>query len=138
MAQSILIPVDLAHKDALSKAVSVAGDLAKLGDGAKLTLIGVTSSAVTEAAHNPVEFKKNLEAYAREVSQDIGHPVETRSMIDNDVAVDLGNVLIKAAEDMGVDLIVMASHIPGLLEHIFASNAGYVASHAKCSVYVVR
>lgn len=59
-------------------------------------------------------------------------------MIDNDVAVDLGNVLIKAAEDMGVDLIVMASHIPGLLEHIFASNAGYVASHAKCSVYVVR
>lgn len=60
MAQSILIPVDLAHKDALSKAVSVAGDLAKLGDGAKLTLIGVTSSAVTEAAHNPVEFEKTL------------------------------------------------------------------------------
>lgn len=54
------------------------------------------------------------------------------------MAADLGNVLIKAAEDLGVELIVMTSHVPGFIEHIFASNAGYVASHAKCSVYVVR
>jgi hypothetical protein len=32
----------------------------------------------------------------------------------------------------------MASHVPGLPEHIFASNAGAVASHAGMSVFVVR
>jgi hypothetical protein len=28
--------------------------------------------------------------------------------------------------------------VPGLPEHIFASNAGTVASHAEISVFVVR
>jgi len=137
MVNSIMVPVDLAHKDALDAAVSAAGHLAK-PDQAKITLVGVTGSATTEAAHNPKEFREKLAAYAKEVSERLGCPVETRSLVDNDVAVDLGDVLIRASEDVGADLIVMASHVPGFIEHIFASNAGYVASHAKCSVYVVR
>jgi nucleotide-binding universal stress UspA family protein len=32
----------------------------------------------------------------------------------------------------------MTSHVPGVIEHVFSSNAGYVASHAKCSVVVLR
>lgn len=137
MIESILFPVDLAHKDALETAVSVAGSLARQ-HGAKLTLVGVTGSAPTEAAHTPREYDQNLAAYANEVAEGTGLPVEFRSLVDNDVAVDLGKLLVRTSDDMGVDLIVMASHIPGFLEHIFTSNAGYVASHAKCSVYVVR
>ena len=137
MVDSILLPVDLAHKDALETAVSVAGSLAKT-ENATLTLIGVTGSAATEAAHNPKEFDDKLTTYASDIAERIGHPVASRSLVDNDVAVDLGDVLIKAADDMDADLIVMASHVPGFMEHIFGSNAGYVANHAKCSVYVVR
>ena len=37
-----------------------------------------------------------------------------------------------------IDLIVMASHVPGVAEYVFASNAGYLASHADLSVLVVR
>lgn len=137
MVSSIMVPVDLGHTDALQAAVAVAGSLAKHAD-ATVTLVGVTGTGATEVAHNPKEFEAKLTAYGDEVSAQIGVPVETRAMVDTDVAVDLGNVLIQAAQDMGCDLIVMASHVPGFLEHIIASNAGYVASHAKCSVYVVR
>ena len=137
MVASIMVPVDLAHKDALQSAVAEAGQIAK-SKGAKLTLVGVTGTAVTEVAHNPKEYEQKLTEYADEVAKTTGLPVESHSLVDNDVAVDLGEVLIKASEDAGADLIVMASHVPGVMEHIFASNAGYVASHAKCSVYVVR
>ena len=137
MVASIMVPVDLAHKDALQSAVTEAGQIAK-SSGARLTLVGVTGSAVTEVAHNPKEYEQKLTEYAEEVAKTTGLPVASQSLVDNDVAVDLGDVLIKASEDTGADLIVMASHVPGAMEHIFASNAGYVASHAKCSVYVVR
>jgi nucleotide-binding universal stress UspA family protein len=56
----------------------------------------------------------------------------------HDPAVDLNETLIEQAEKRGDDLIVMASHIPGVAEHIFSSHAGYVAQHAPVSVMVVR
>ena len=39
---------------------------------------------------------------------------------------------------LGVDLVVMASHVPGFREYIFHSNAGFLASHTDLSVFVVR
>lgn len=137
MLKSILVPIELAHTQALESAVLTAGNLAR-SNNASLTLIGVTGSAPNEAAINPQEFEEKLSAYADDVASRLGISVATRALVDNDVPADLGNVLIREAEDMGVDLIVMASHVPGFIEHIFSSNAGYVASHAKCSVYVVR
>ena len=43
-----------------------------------------------------------------------------------------------AAKNTNSDLIVMASHVSGLKDQIFSSNAGYVASRAQMSVYGVR
>ena len=137
MTKSIMVPVDLAHKQALQKSIDIAGNLAK-ADKASLTLVGLTDSPPSEVAHNPKEYDEKLQEFAAEVSRNIGHPVSAQSIVDVDVPADLGVVLIKAAENMGADLIVMASHEPGILEYFLSSNAGYVASHAQCSVYVVR
>ena len=46
--------------------------------------------------------------------------------------------LVELADRVDADLIVMASHIPGLADYVFSSNAGYLASHSKLSVFVVR
>ena len=46
--------------------------------------------------------------------------------------------LRKAIEEVGADLVVMATHIPGAAEHLFASHGGSVAAHAKISVFLVR
>ncbi len=137
MIKKIMVPVDLAHKDDLKNAISQAGQISKL-NSATIHLVGVTSSAPTEIAKNPETYDEKLRAFAKEVADQTGCPVETLSLVDVDVSADLGHILVDKSDELKMDLIVMASHVPGLLEHIIASNAGYVASHAKCSVYVVR
>jgi nitrite reductase (NADH) large subunit len=47
-------------------------------------------------------------------------------------------VLFEDGREISADLVVMASHVPGLAEHLFASNAGSFASYSDASVLVVR
>ena len=137
MFRNIMVPVDLVHKEQLAKALDTATALAK-SHGAELTLVSVTGSGLSEVARNEEEFASKLTAFASNLSDKSGIQIGTRAVHDNDVAADLGDVLIEIAATCGHDLIVMASHKPGLIEYIFASHAGYVASHAKCSVFVIR
>ncbi len=137
MVSSIMIPVDLAHVDTLQEAIDVAVKLAK-ADNASMTIIGVTESVLTQVAKAPEEYTSKLEKFAADLSDKNNLPVAAKSIVDVDVPADLGGVLVGTAEEIGADLIVMASHIPRILEYLFSSNAGFVALHAKCSVYIVR
>ncbi len=137
MYSNIMVPVDLAHVERLAKALDTAADLAR-HYGASVCYVGVTTSAPGEAAHNPAEFEARLEALGAAQAERHGAAVSTRTIVSNDPAIDLDDKLIGAVQETGADLVVMASHMPGLMEHVFASNAGYVASHAAVSVFVVR
>jgi len=137
MYSTIMVPVDLAHTDKLEKALKTAADLAK-HYGAPVTYLGATPPTPSPVAHTPEEFGQKLAAFAEK--QGSGNGIETKSkwVISHDPAVDLVDVLITAIEDTGADLVVMGSHQPGMSDHVFASHAGYVASHAHTSVMVVR
>jgi len=137
MYKSIMVPVDLEHTDAVGKAIGIAADLAKHYD-ATITAVSVTGSAPTPVAHNPAEFHEKLKAYAVEQSALHGVAFSAKPMISHDPAVDLDETLEKAASEVNADLVVMASHVPGFMEHVFSSRAGYLASHATISVMVVR
>ncbi|MGI9522128.1 MAG: universal stress protein [Hyphomicrobiaceae bacterium] len=137
MYQNIMIPVDLAHRDSLEKAIDTGIDLAKLY-GSNATLVGVTTSAPSSVAHNPAEFNQKLEEFAQELTEKSGIKVAAKTVISNDPTIDLDSALRKVAANLNIDLVVMASHIPGLVEYLFASQAGYFASHAEISVFVVR
>lgn len=137
MYKKIMVPVDMNHTDRLEKALSATAGIAKLY-GAEATLVGVTSSQPTEVAHNPEEFAEKLAAFAAESSDKFEITFASHAEVGHDVTVDLDNVLQKAAQTIGADLIVMASHVPGMAEYVFASNAGYLASHSSLSVFVVR
>ena len=56
-------------------------------------------------------------------------------LLDYIRVVDQGHV---AAEDDKVDLIIIASHKPGLQDYFLGSTAARVVRHASCSVLVVR
>ena len=43
-----------------------------------------------------------------------------------------------AVSETGCDLVVMASHVPNVMDHIWPSNGGKLAEHVKCSILVVR
>ncbi|MGD8310649.1 MAG: hypothetical protein PVG98_14530 [Chromatiales bacterium] len=45
---------------------------------------------------------------------------------------------MEAVDDIGADLVVMASHIPDVVDYIWPSNGGKVAGHSDASVFVVR
>ena len=137
MFSNIMIPIDLRHTDRLDKALSVAADMAQLYS-AKTHLVGVGQTVPTEVARSPAEYADKLAAFAAERSQALGVTFEPHVEISHDPSVDLDDVLKRAAEANGIDLIVMASHVPGFAEHILASNAGYLASHATMSVLIVR
>jgi nucleotide-binding universal stress UspA family protein len=137
MSRKIMVPVDLAHVERLEKAITTATDLAK-HYGIPICFVGVTAETPTEIARTPKEFGEKLEAFGARQSEKHGLEVDTVAYPSHDPAVDLDRTLIAAAKESGADLIVMASHLPGLQEHVFASNAGAVASHAGASVFVIR
>lgn len=131
------VPVDLAHRDKLGKALTTATELAKCY-GARVTLVAVTGPAPGEAAHNPKEFRAKLEAFAAELGETSGVEVDAQAEVIGDPVADLDKALDSQFHELGVDLVVMASHVPGFREYIFHSNAGFLASHTDLSVFVVR
>ena len=132
-----MVPVDLAHIERLEKAITTATDLGR-HYGIPICFVGVTAETPTEIAHTPKEFTERLKEFGAKAAGEHGLAIDTAAYASHDPAVDLDTTLIAAAKEQGADLIVMASHVPGLPEHIFASNAGAVASHAEVSVFVVR
>ena len=137
MYKKIMVPVDLRHIERLEKAITTATDLAK-NYGIPICFVAVTAEAPTEVAHSPKEFAEKLAAFGAKQSDAHGLEIDTASYPSHDPTIGLDKTLISAAEENGADLIVMASHVPGLAEHIFASHAGAVASHAEVSVFVIR
>ncbi len=138
MFATIMVPVDLAHLEHLEKALSVAADLGRHYD-ATVTYVSVTTEAPSALAHNPQEFGHKLKAFAEEQAASRGFSkADARAYASHDPAVDLNWTLMKAIEDTGADLVVMASHKPGLPEYLFSSHGGHMASHAPVSVLVVR
>ena len=137
MYRKIMVPVDLEHTGALDKALSTAAGIAQQ-HGATITYVAVTASAPGAVAHDPDEFDQRLRRFAAEQGRRFGVETDQLTRVSPDPTTDLNRTLLDVAEELDADLVVMASHVPGVVEHIFASHAGYVASHADMSVFVVR
>ena len=84
------------------------------------------------------EFTAKLQRFAAD--QAAAHGIETaaKTCISHDPSADLEETLMKAIEEIGADLVVTGSHVPGLADRIFASHSGYLAAHTNVSVFIVR
>ena len=136
MYKTILIPVDIAHVAKLNTIIESAS--LQGGSHSKIILLNVVEEipgwAAVELPSGIVDKSvqsslKELQALARsadtemDVEVRIGHPYKT---------------ILKVAEEKSVDLIIIASHKPGLQDYFLGSTAAKVVRHAKCSVQVVR
>jgi nucleotide-binding universal stress UspA family protein len=137
MYRQIMTPVDLANLDALERALTTAADLARHYK-APVTYVGVTAATPSAIAHNPNEYAAKLSAFAKAQGEKHGHDAAAHPVISHDPASDLEDSLMKAVDETGADLVVMASHIPNLADHLWPSHGGALARHAKASVFVVR
>lgn len=137
MFKKIMVPVDLGHVDALEKALNVAANMAKSHD-AEVVYVGVYSNLPAANTPAPDQYPDALAAFAKDQAKASRIKATSHPVFSHDTQAELMSLLMRAVDDTGADAIVMASHIPGWIEHVFHSNAGYMASHAAVSVFVVR
>jgi nucleotide-binding universal stress UspA family protein len=139
MYSRIMVPVDLEHADKLGRTLDTAGDIARLY-GATLCFVAVSGKVPNRVAPTPEKFEAELNMFAREQGDRLG--VGTSSLVKSsvDVPAELDDKLLEALDEVDADLIVMASHIPGVADrlHLISSNAAWIVKHADVSVFVVR
>ncbi len=137
MYKKIMTPVDLEHVDKLEKALKTAADLSNYYK-IPVCYVGITATAPSSIAHNPQEYNQKLSDFASQQAQAHGHQTEAKSYASHDPSTDLDGTLIAAIGDTDADLVVMASHVPGLVEYLWPSHGGRIASHSGASVFLVR
>ena len=136
MYKNILVPIDTGHivegKSIIDMAVQHAAD------DAKITLLNVVEDIPNWAAVNlPADLiDKSIDTVQSELKA-----IVNASGIKMDVEVRTGhsyNTILDVAEEKNADLIIVASHRPGLQDYLMGSTAAKVVRHATCSVLVVR
>lgn len=137
MYKQIMVPVDLSHTEHLGKALATAGGLSNIFS-APICYVGVTTNTPSDVAHTPAEFARKLEAFASGQASEHGITATSKAYTSHDPTIDLDDYLKKAVHETGADLVVMASHIPGMLERVWASHAGWLATHSGVSFFIVR
>lgn len=136
MYKNIIVPIDV--EDA-GKGKAMLGKVKDLADGGgKVTVVYVVEDVpglmtadlpdglVAEAAHKARNSLSDL-VQAAGLTAD----VQIRSGRPHHAVVSL-------ADELGADLILIASHAPGPRGYLLGSTAASVVRHAKCSVLVQR
>ncbi|MDN6179509.1 MAG: universal stress protein [Halomonas subglaciescola] len=137
MFQHIMVPVDLAHLDTLKPALDTAADLA-CHYAATITYVGITTSAPGSVARTPDEYRQKLELFTERRHAVHGRPVSARVYHSPDPIANLNDLLVNAVEDVGADLVIMATHLPKHIDLIIPANGGTLASRTSASIFLVR
>jgi len=136
MFKTILVPIDMAHAAEGKANIDIAAQHSAAG--ARIILLNVVEEIPTwAAAELPANLipdslsraKGELGAIAKATGQDL--EVEVRDGRSYKTILDV-------AKEKNVDLIIIASHRPGLQDYFLGSTAAKVVRHATCSVLVVR
>ena len=137
MFKTILIPIDMAHVAAGKTNIDVAMQQASTS-GARIILLNVVEEIPGWAA---AELPADLLKQSRQRAQEEMQAIANASGQDLEVRVSSGNpykAILEVAKEEGADLIVLASHRPGLQDYFLGSTAAKVVRHAECSVLVMR
>ena len=139
MYKKIMVPVDLEHVDKIEKALHAAAELAKSYQ-APVCYVAVATQEPNRVASSPKEFEAELNRFAAEQGAKYSIESSAFTIASVDVTAELDHKLLQAIDDVEADLVVMASHIPGIADHLhlLPSNAANIVKHTRASVFVVR
>ncbi|MCG8356662.1 MAG: universal stress protein [Kiloniellales bacterium] len=149
MTAKVLVPIDLEHKSSWIKALPNAVNQARILEGEVWVMTVVPHLiggldwryAIRGEEHGSLDYDikdivKQAEGRLREVAKEfvpeglMGGVVAKHGTIYEQV--------VETAEEMEVELIVMAAHRPSLKDYLLGPNTARVARHASCSVQIVR
>jgi len=136
MYKSILVPVDVASPDQGKQSLALARKLG--GKDAHIMMLAVIEDVPSYIrAQLPPGMLGEVEEQA---SLDL-EQIAKAAGVKVEIIVKLGHAastVLTLAEEMPIDLIVIASHRPGLQDYFLGSTASRVVRHAPCSVLVMR
>ena len=141
MFKEVLFAVDLNAPEAQQKALNAALDRVKLSKGRLHVLTVVPDLGIgMVSSYFPDDFEqKVLKDTDKRLHDYVKAHVPARTSVQHIVAQGtIYREIIRYAEKVGADLIVMASHRPELKDYLLGPNASHVVKHANCSVLVVR
>ena len=135
MYRNILVPISFDPDRDVTAPSKLAGLLAT--DNAEITFLHVIEQVPSYAiSYMPAEFiaesrkavEAEIEALAKNVRGAKGIVVSGHS----------ARSILDYAEEHGNDLIIIASHRPGMQDLLLGSTASQVVRHASCAVHVIR
>jgi universal stress protein F len=136
MFKTILVPIDMAHVAEGKANIEIAAQHADAG--AKIILLNVVEDIPNWAA---AELPTNLQENTLKKAQAELQAIANASGRELDVEVQSGRsykTILEVADQRQVDMIIIASHRPGLQDYFLGSTAAKVVRHATCSVLVIR
>ncbi len=136
MYKTILVPIDMAHLAKGKTNIDLVAQHAAAG--AKIILLNVVEEIPGWAA---VELPAGLIEQSIKAAQSELKAISTAAGMEVETEVRTGhsyNTILEVAREKQADLILIASHRPGLQDYFLGSTAAKVVRHARCSVLVVR
>lgn len=141
MFRSILLPIDLTAEPSWKKAAPVAVRMAQ-ADSIPLHVATVVPDygmtivgTYFEAGYEKRALHETGEALRAWTDANVPKDVEVHPHVLHGSVYD---EIIRAADALGADAIVMGSHRPELKDYLLGPNAARVVRHANQSVFVVR
>ena len=136
MFNTILVPIDMAHIAEGKATIDIAVKQAEAGT--KIILLNVVEDIPTWAA---VELPANLIETSLQAARNELQAIANASGMPMEAEARTGHsykTILEVADEKQADLIIIASHQPGLQDYFLGSTAAKVVRHAQCSVMVIR
>jgi len=139
MIETILVPIDISETEAGATALKLARDLAKTY-GSKIVLLNVVEQLPGYVASQlPAGLEEKTRTDAVNRLQEIARENEVAETAQTVVRQGHPSTeILEHAKESGAEMIVIASHDPGLADYFLGSVAARVVRHAHCSVLVTR
>lgn len=141
MYKDILLAVDLAHEDSWKKALPVTVEYAR-AFGSTLHVMTVLPDFGMSIVGNffPAGYERKALEEARQrlhafTQAHVPDGIPVQHIVGHGSAYE---EILRVAEELAPDLIVMGSHRPEMKDYLLGPNAARVVRHANCSVLVVR
>ena len=139
MYKTVLVPIDLGQIEQGKSLVQIALKLVEPLGGNLFILNVVPDIPGYVAAAIPDNFLEDAKNDAIKWLEEIAKDREVGGQAN--IIIREGNIhneILTSAEEIGADIIVMASHQPELSDYLLGSTAARVVRHAKCSVLIAR
>jgi universal stress protein F len=136
MYRKIVVPVEMGQLDKGEKILRKA--MALLDEGGSLVLLNVAENIPGYLTIDlPANFIEQTVADSEErlkaLAQSVGAPAEIMVRVGSPA-----REIMAVADEVGADLVIIASHRPNFSNYLLGSTADRVVRHATCSVLVDR